>query len=322
MNPGVVDLCADVRDKPRPRPPSEGSVSLSALAERQHGIVSIRQLLTHLGYSRSTVARAVASGWLVPMHRGVYAVGHTAISRHGHSLAAVLSCGPRALLSHRSAAWLWGLARYEGSGIEVTSPTPRRPRPPIVLHRARGLLDQDRRLEENIPVTSVARTLLDFAATVEPERLTKAIERSEELELFDLRAVDDLLERTVGHPGYGRLRRALELYRPAPFSRSGLEIRFLELVEQAGLPKPVTGFNEVGYELDVYWPGERLVVELDVYETHGSRAAFERDRVRQEDLLLAGIRMTRVTGPRLKREPQAVIKRVRRLLSQTSPSAA
>lgn len=175
---------------------------------------------------------------------------------------------------------------------------------------------------EGIPVTSVARTLLDYAAMVRFERLEKGIERSEELKLFDLGAVDELLARTVGHPGHGRLRKALELYRPAPFTRSGLERRFLELVEEAGMPKPVTGFNELGHELDVYWPAERLVVELDVYETHGSPAAFERDRLRQEDLLLAGIRMTRVTGPRLQREPRQVIERVRRLLAQRGPGAA
>jgi hypothetical protein len=168
----------------------------------------------------------------------------------------------------------------------------------------------------------VARTLLDYAAMVPAHLLERGIERAEELELFDLRAVDDLLTRTKGHPGHGRLQRGLELYRPAPFSRSGLELRFLELVEQAGLPKPVTGFNELGHELDVYWPRERLVVELDIYETHGSPAAFERDRLRQEDLLLDGIRMTRVTGPRLKREPRKVIERVRRLLAQQAPGPA
>jgi len=168
----------------------------------------------------------------------------------------------------------------------------------------------------------VARTLLDYAATVRFERLEKGIERAEELKVFDLADVDELLARTVGHSGHSRLRRAIELYRPAPFTRSGLERRFLELVEQAGLPKPVTGFNELGHELDVYWPQQRLVVELDVYETHGSPAAFERDRLRQEDLLLAGIRMTRVTGPRLKRVPGQVIERVRRLLSQQGLGAA
>jgi hypothetical protein len=294
---------------------------LARLADQQHGIVSIRQLLGPLAYSKASVDRMVRSGHLHRKHRGVYAVGRTSVPPHGRCLAAILACGPKALLSHRSAAWLWGISRYEGPRIEVTAPTPRRPRPPIALHCARTLTAADRSFHEGVPVTSVARTLLDYAAMVQLDRLEKGIERAEELERFDLRAVDEMLARTVGHPGHGRLRRGLELYRPAPFSRSGLEIRFLGLVEQAELPKPVTGFNELGYELDAYWPRERLVVELDVYETHGSPAAFERDRLRQEDLLLAGIRMTRVTGPRLKREPAVVIERVRRLLAQASPGA-
>lgn len=296
--------------------------ALAELADGQHAVVSIRQLRGPLGYSDAAVDRMARSGHLHRIHRGVYAVGRPSLSRHGRCLAAVLACGPKALLSHRSAAWLWGISPYEGSRIEVTSPTPRRPRPPIALHCARTLTAADRGLHEGIPVTSVARALLDYAAMVQPYRLEKGIERAEELELFDLRALDELLARTVGHPGHGRLRKALELYRPAPFTRSGLELRFLILVERAGLPKPVTGFNELGYELDVYWPHERLVVELDVYETHGSPAAFERDRLRQEDLLLAGIRMTRVTGPRLKREPRVVVERVRRLLAQRRPGHA
>jgi very-short-patch-repair endonuclease len=163
-------------------------------------------------------------------------------------------------------------------------------------------------------VTSLPRTLLDLAATVRFEWLEKMVERAEELELFDLRAVEDLLARTVGHHGHGRLRRAVALYKPSSFTRSGLEKRFLELVLAAGLPQPRTNYVEQGFELDCYWPEQRFAVELDVFETHGTRAAFERDRKRQEDLLLAGITMTRVTGPRLEREPDEVIRRVARLL--------
>jgi hypothetical protein len=142
------------------------------------------------------------------------------------------------------------------------------------------------------------------------------VERSEELGLFDLRAVEELLGRTVGHHGHARLRRAIALYKPMSFTRSGLEKRFLELVLAAGLPQPHMNFVEQGFELDCYWPEHRFAVELDVFETHGTRAAFERDRKRQEDLLLAGIVMTRVTGQRLEREPDAVIERVARLLEQ------
>jgi len=154
------------------------------------------------------------------------------------------------------------------------------------------------------------------------EWLEKMVERSEDLELFDLRAVEELLARTLGHHGHARLRKAIALYRPSSFTRSSLERRFLELVLEAGLPQPRTNFVIEGFELDCYWPEHRFAVELDVFETHGTRAAFERDRKRQEDLLLAGIQMTRVTGPRLDREPDEVIGRVARLLSARAPYRA
>jgi very-short-patch-repair endonuclease len=146
--------------------------------------------------------------------------------------------------------------------------------------------------------------------------MEKMVERSEELELFDLRAVEEMLERTVGHHGHGRLRKAIALYKPSSFTRSTLEKRFLELCLGSSLPQPRTNYVLHGFELDCYWPEFRFAVELDVYETHGSRAAFERDRKRQEDLLLLGIGMTRVTGPRLESEPEEVMRRVGRLLQQ------
>jgi hypothetical protein len=269
-----------------------------------------------LGYSRSAVTRAAAAARLHRLYRGVYAVGHTDLSPHGKCLAAVLACGPGALLSHHSAAWLWGIARWSPIPLSVTGPSRRAPRPPIKLHHARALAAQDRDTIERIPVTAVPRTALDLAATLGPEPLLRLLERAEELRLFDLRHFDDLLARTAGHAGAGRLRHALELYRPAPFNRSEIERRFLELAVEAGLSRPATGFGEEGYELDVYWPEERFAVELDTYETHGSHRAFESDRLRQENLKLAGIEMIRVTGHRLDREPRQVIERVARLLEQ------
>jgi hypothetical protein len=269
-----------------------------------------------LGYSRGAVTRAAASARLHRLYRGVYAVGHTDLSLHGKCFAAVLACGPEALLSHHSAAWLWGIARWSPIPLSVTAPSRRAPKPPIKLHHARALAVQDRDTIEGIPVTAVPRVALDLAATLRPKSLMRMLERAEELHLFDLHHFDDLLARTVGHAGAGRLRRALELYRPAPFTRSGTERRFLELVVEAGLPRPATGFGEEGYELDVYWPEERFAVELDTFETHGSHRAFESDRLRQENLKLAGIEMIRVTGHRLDREPRQVIARVARLLGQ------
>jgi hypothetical protein len=179
------------------------------------------------------------------------------------------------------------------------------------------MVDEDRGVRDGIPVTALPRTLLDLAATLSVGRLDHAIQRSEERGLFDLWAIEALLARVGRHPGTGPLRRALAIYRDEPaFTRSYLERRFLDLVKRAGLPTPSTGYNEAGYELDAYWQPERFAVELDVYETHGSHAAFEHDRLRQEDLKLAGIEMTRVTGPRLDREPNEVIARVGALLEQ------
>jgi hypothetical protein len=191
---------------------------------------------------------------------------------------------------------------------------------PVRIHRARRLVDEDREVVEGIPVTAVPRVLLDMAAAIRFDQLERLVERSEERGLFDLRQVEDLLARTVGHHGHGRLRRAIVLYKPSSFTRSGMERRFLELVVEAGLPQPRTNFVEHGFELDLYWPEHRFAIELDLFETHGTRAAFERDRKRQEDLLLAGISMTRATGPRLEREPRAVIERISRLLEQRSRS--
>jgi len=245
---------------------------MAELADRQHGVVSIRQLTGPLGYSRPAVSRAVKSGRLHLLYRGVYAVGHTRISTEGKCLAATLTCGPGALLSHYSAGWLWGIARVDPEPFHVTTAAWRKPRPPIHLHEARLLAAEDRALREGIPVTSLARTLLDLAATVRFEWLEKMVERSEELGLFDLRAVEELLARTVGHHGHK--------------------------------------------------PEHRFAVELDVFETHGTRAAFERDRKRHEDLFLAGIQMIRVTGPRLQSEPDEVIRRVARLLSERGPYPA
>jgi putative AbiEi antitoxin of type IV toxin-antitoxin system len=311
----VVVLSVAVREKRRPRPVEIGAHgALAALAARQHGVVSIRQLSGPLGYSESSVSRAVAAGTLHRLHRGVFAVGHTNLSSHGECLAAVLGCGPKALLSHGSAAWLLGLTRYGPKPINVTSPIRRRPRLPLHLHHARHLTTADRALEEGIPTTAVPRTLLDLAAGLRPDQLQRILERAEELELFELPRVEELLDRTWGHHGWGRLRRAIALYRPPPFTRSQLERRFFDAVLASGLPRPATNFVEAGFELDVYWPEYRFAVELDVYATHGTHHAFERDRLRQEDLKLAGIEMTRVTDVRFDREPGAVLARVTRLL--------
>jgi hypothetical protein len=287
---------------------------LQELATLQHGVVSTRQL-RDLGYSRNSAAKAVGTGRLYRLHRGVYAVGHRRLTWHGRCMAATLACSP-AVASHATAAWLWGLLRARPGTIHLTAPTQRHPKSQLVVHSAR-LADADTTVLEDIPVTSLPRTLLDSAEGRSTSRLERLLERAEELKRLDLGPLEELLARAGGHPGRGRLRRALDLYREEPaFTRSDLERRFLKLVTTAGLPSPSMNFNVAGFELDAYWQRERFVVELDVYETHGSRAAFERDRRRQDDLMLLGVEMIRVTGPRLQREPTQVIERVAAHLSR------
>lgn len=291
---------------------------LADLAGRQYGVVSIRQL-NRLGFDKDAVSDAKAKGWLRRLHTGVYAVGHTDLPSGGKCLAAVLASGPGALLSHYSAAWLWGLSSTQPIPIHVTTPIPRGRRLPIRIHRSSTLTEDDRALRDGIPVTSVARTLLDQAALVRARDLRRLLKRAEERKVFDLATVLDALTRNKGHRGAKRLRTAIRGYEPPPFTRSEFELAFFEAVLAAGLPRPSVNFNVAGMEVDLYWPEHRFVVELDLYETHGTRDSFEEDRLRQEDLLLEGIGMTRVTGPRFAREPSAVLARVARLLADRQP---
>jgi very-short-patch-repair endonuclease len=285
-------------------------------------VVSIRQLETLFGYSDGAVRKAVTSGRLHPLHRGVYAVGHRNLSLHGHCLAAVLAAGPGSLLSYYSAGWLWGLVRSSPRPFHVTAPTTRRlrNRPPIRIHRARNLVEDDRALVEGVPVTAVARTLLDLAEQLKENRLPRVLERAEELKLLDADAASAACERSSGHRGSKRLMRALALYRRRSMTRSELERRFHALIAASDLPQPHANFVEVGYELDAYWPHARFGVELDTYETHGSRLSFETDRERDAALAEAGITTIRITERRLLEDPAAVLRQVATILAK--PAAA
>jgi hypothetical protein len=228
-------------------------------------------------------------------------------------MAAVLAFGPIAVLSHRSAAVLWDLLRPGSYLPEVTTARRCQGRPGIRLHRS--LLDTaDLAIKEEIPVTSVARTLLDLAEVVPQRVLARAVEEAERLELFDRRAIDRLIVRSRGRHGLRALKAVLREYRPPPFTRSRVERRFIELCEQAGLPRPAANLWIGEHEVDMSWPDSRLVVELDAHLTHGTQAAFERDRRRDAALQLAGYRVLRVTDRRLHEEPDDVMRTVGALL--------
>jgi hypothetical protein len=158
----------------------------------------------------------------------------------------------------------------------------------------------DRMMRDGIPVTSLPRTILDIAVDSEPKTVGRYIERADEAKVFDLREMRELLDRTTGHHGAGKVRAALDAYRPQrKFTRSGFERRFLEVVREAGLPEPAMNVFVAGHEIDAWWEEAQFGVELDTYETHGSRLSFEDDRVRDDEYLLAELDVTRVTETRL-----------------------
>jgi very-short-patch-repair endonuclease len=228
-------------------------------------------------------------------------------------MAAALACGPGSVLSHRSAAMLLDLLRYSGR-IHVST-TRRCERPGIVVHRVRHLPDEDRALVDGIPVTSVARTLCDIAPRVRPGQLTNAIDAAERQGVFDLRQFE--------HRKLPRaLREALRLYRDLGFTRSGLEHRFATLCRARGLPQPSLNLWICGQEVDAVWLGRKVVVQLDSFETHHTRAAFEDDRRRDAVLESHGYSVVRVTDVWLDSDPDAVVAAVASLLTSSSSATA
>ena len=293
--------------------------ALAELADRQYGVVTQLQLVA-LGFGRGAIRHRVATGRLYAVHRGVYSVGRPRPIGRAVWMAAILACGDGdPLLSHRCAGDLLGIAPSAATRVDVTV-TARRPgRPGITLHCVRCLHPDDRAEVDGIPVTSVARTLLDLAEVVSPDRLARAFERAERLRLLDMRAIEDLCSRSRGRHGLKPLRALVSDYAPAVVeTRSELESRFLRSCRRAGLPPPSVNVAVEGFEVDALWRDQRLIVELDGYLFHGTRLAFERDRERDARLQLAGYRVLRVTSRRLDREPDAIAAAVRSLLSASS----
>ena len=223
------------------------------LAAGGHGVVARRQLLES-GLSPRVVDGMVAKGWLVPVHRGVYAVGHARLTTRGIWTAAVLACGPAALLSHRSAAALHGIGADSSTVTDVLAARSGRRHERVLIHRTRSIHPGDRTVRDGIPVTSVARTLLDLADVVDSRRLERALEEADRLRLLDARQLGRVLERANGRRQRKRLASLLAAVRPAPHTRSELERRFIDVIRAAGLPRPLVNATVMGYEVDMLWP--------------------------------------------------------------------
>jgi hypothetical protein len=230
----------------------------AALAGRQHGVVARRQLL-QLGFGRRAIDRRIAQGRLHPLHLGVYAVGHRVLSQRGRWMAAVLACGPDAVLSHQSAAALWCIRHTAKARVDVTAPRALRPRPGIHPHCA-ALPTDEVTAHDSIPTTTPDRTLLDLAAVVPRQTLERALDEAEVLRLPGPAA---LLDRYPRRRGAANLRSLLLTARSPTPTRTELENRFRSFVDDHGLPRPEINTMIEGYEVDAAWREARLIVEVE-----------------------------------------------------------
>ncbi len=294
---------------------------IAEIAGGQHGLIALWQLEA-LGFSRAAAHWRVKAGRLHQVYEGVYAVGHVPVGRRCALMAAVLACGPRAVLSHRSAAELWELRKRDQAPIDVTAPG-RRGRSPraIASHRDDSLASTDRTLVHGIPCTNMARTLLDLAAVVPVWQLRKAISEAEVLRLLDHRAVRRLIRHHRGRRGVARLRMVMDEIRPdTKRTRSEMEREFLRRCEEADLPRPevnvsmcVSGRTQ---EPDFLWRTARLILEADSRTYHDTDSAFQVDRKREQRFQLAGWRVSHCTWEQIFQEPAALMATVRGLLAQ------
>lgn len=265
-----------------------------ALVQRQHGVITREQLLG-LGFTPKAVHHRIATGRLHRVRQGVYAVGRPELTRHGYWMAAVLSCGPDALLSHESAAELWRIHVPRRGRVEVSVPAHRSRRPAgIVVHR-RAVIDSDERSRSHgIPVTSWICTLVDIAARVDRAQLEAAVNEADRRDLVDPEALRSAIDTMARRPGTRVLRRLLD-QRTFTLTDSELERRFLSLTRPAGLSRPVTGTYLNGFKVDFYWPELGLVVETDGLRYHRTPAQQARDRERDQAHAAAGLTPLRFT---------------------------
>jgi very-short-patch-repair endonuclease len=290
---------------------------IADLAARQHGVVALSQL-EDAGLSVRAVQKRVARGRLHRVYEGVYAVGHPLIGRDGAFMAAVIACGSGALLSHCSAADLWGLRQSGNNAVDVTAPN-RRGRIPaqINAHRDGSLAAGDRTVRCGIPCTTVSRTLLDLAGVLSPWELRKAVSEAEVLRILDIAEARALVRRCRGRRGVARLRLCIDEISPVTRkTRSELERSFLRRCERNGLPRPeVNAPLDVGgikLRPDFLWRDARVILEADSRKYHGTGSAFELDRQREQRFFAAGWHVVRCTWRQVELEPQTLLTSLRK----------
>jgi hypothetical protein len=311
-----TDVCRDIGGK---RKSHDVDAWIAEVARRQHGVISRNQLL-RLGLGNDAINHRICTTRLLPLYRSVYAVGHLNRSRESAWMAAVLAAGEAAVLSHRSAGAAWGIFS-SSARPEVTVPQQRRPRRNIVFHRS-VIPPDERTTHDGIPITTVPRTLLDLAATLDERQLERAINEAEIKRLWDELSLHDLLHRYPRRRGTRNARAALgKRTEGATVTKSDLEELFIAFADRAGLPRPETNTYIEGIEVDCVWRAQRVVIEVDSWEIHRTRAAFERDREKSRILQAAGWCCVPVTYLQLMHGSGEVARDVRRLLGPSTLAA-
>jgi very-short-patch-repair endonuclease len=298
--------------------------AIAALAEQQHGVVT-RSQLRGLGLHDRAIDDRLVSGYLHPLFRGTFAVGHKSVTRRGWMLAAVLACDEGTVLSHGSAAEMLGLWEKRLPVIHVIPPDwSGRKIDGIRWHRVRMPDADEVENRDGIPCTTVSRTLVDMAGSTGWDSMRRLVEQAAILRQLDIDEIDRIL--TLGRRrGTPRLRAILAPWRETseqrPVVRSRLEARLLPRLIEEGLPAPRTNvklhIEGHRFEVDLLWEEQRLAIETDGEETHGTRAAFQRDRKRDQILTATGYRTARVTWAQVRDEPNAVVHRIARMLKAT-----
>jgi len=279
------------------------SKELWALVRRQHGTVSRRQLLA-AGLSDKAITHRLAVGRLHRWYTGVYSVGRRELPRVGELMAAVLACGEGAVLSHESAAELWGIAPRR-SRIEITVPRGRNPRVRGVRTHRRTIPAANMTVYRAVPITTPACTLVDIADRLSPERTERAVNEADRLDLIDPETLRTELEDMPGRRGVPALRKLLDR-RTFTLTRSSLERRFKPIARAAGLPPPQTCVHVNGYEVDFYWPELGLVVETDGLRYHRTAAQQTRALMRDQAHFDSGLTPLRFSHAQVEYEPEMV----------------
>jgi very-short-patch-repair endonuclease len=286
------------------------------LAGRQHGVIHRGQLI-QAGVSPMVIRRLATTGALHRLHRGVYAVGHLALPPYAAEQAALLACGEPALVSGRSALYLWGIADVRPAEVQVLAVGHHcRNRTGIRVHVIAAIDRRDVRVRHGLSVTSPSRTLIDVAATASAIELDDFVAESRARRLLRPGELEAALESAGPRRGAGRIRAFLAAEAEPDFTRSKGERRLRRLLRQARLPQPRANRHVAGHEVDFLWEAEKLVVEFDGFRFHGHRRAFEDDRRRDVDLANAGYQVLRFTWRQLAQDPLAVIAAIARALGR------